>query len=192
MHLVSSAPGPNYSVKYYKQKLDHFNAADDRHWKQRYLVNQDNWDGEGPILLYTGNEGDITWFCNNTVCGKGGGGGICGRGGGGGVCGGGCIWEERERGDVGINSLLFFPQGFIFDLSAELHALVIFIEHRYYGESLPFGPASYQDKHHLGYLTSEQALADFAVLITEVKVRTLPYCGMCRGCVCVGVYLQYL
>ena len=58
----------------------------------------------------------------------------------------------------------------MFDLSARLNALVIFIEHRYYGESLPFGKASYQDKDHLGYLTSEQALADFAFLITNVKV----------------------
>ena len=61
-------------------------------------------------------------------------------------------------------------QGFIFDLSAKLNALVVFIEHRYYGESLPFGNASYQDKEHLGYLTSAQALADFALLITDVKV----------------------
>lgn len=58
----------------------------------------------------------------------------------------------------------------MFDLSAKFKALVIFIEHRYYGESLPFGNASYQDKYHLGYLTSEQALADFAVLITYIKV----------------------
>lgn len=61
----------------------------------------------------------------------------------------------------------------MFDLSARLKALVIFIEHRYYGESLPFGKDSYQDKYHLGYLTSEQALADFATLITDIKVDNL-------------------
>lgn len=66
---------------------------------------------------------------------------------------------------------IYLLQGFIFDLSESLKALVIFIEHRYYGKSLPFGQASYQDKDHLGYLTSEQALADFAVLITDVKVQ---------------------
>ena len=92
-------------------------------------------------------------------------GAICGRGEGEGRD----MWE----GSGVINSCFFF-QGFIFDLSAELSALVIFIEHRYYGESLPFGPASFKDKQHLGYLTSEQALADFAILITEVKVQTLP------------------
>jgi lysosomal Pro-X carboxypeptidase len=58
---------PNYSVKYFEQQLDHFNAADQRTFQQRYLVNQEKWEGGGPILLYTGNEGDITWFCNNTV-----------------------------------------------------------------------------------------------------------------------------
>ena len=57
-----------YSVKYFEQRVDHFNAADQRTFKQRYLVNQEEWEEGGPILLYTGNEGDITWFCNNTVC----------------------------------------------------------------------------------------------------------------------------
>ena len=47
---------------------------------------------------------------------------------------------------------------------------MIFIEHRYYGDSLPFGKVSFQDEEHLGYLTTEQALADFASLIVAVKV----------------------
>ena len=58
----------------------------------------------------------------------------------------------------------------MFELSAKLHALVVFIEHRYYGDSLPFGKESYQDKDHLGYLNSEQALADYAMLMIELKV----------------------
>ena len=59
---------PSYKVEWFQQRLDHFNAADQRTFQQRYLVNQDKWaEGKGPILLYTGNEGDITWFCNNTV-----------------------------------------------------------------------------------------------------------------------------
>jgi len=61
---------PGYSEKFFNQTLDHFNPADSRHWQHRYLVNDSYWDGRGklkngcrgPILLYTGNEGDITAF----------------------------------------------------------------------------------------------------------------------------------
>lgn len=56
-----------YTVKYFTQRLDHFNVADGRTFQQRYLVYEEQWDGWGPIFLYTGNEGDITMFSNNTV-----------------------------------------------------------------------------------------------------------------------------
>ncbi len=42
----------------------------------------------------------------------------------------------------------------------------MFAEHRYYGESKPFKKAL---RHHMQYLTSEQAMADFAELIMELK-----------------------
>lgn len=41
---------------------------------------------------------------------------------------------------------------------------------RYYGESMPFGEESF-DHDKIGYLTVEHALADFAVLVTELKVQ---------------------
>ena len=62
---MTSTPG--YTVEYFSQELDHFSLADQRTFQQRYLVNEEEWDKQGPILLYTGNEGDITWFWNNTV-----------------------------------------------------------------------------------------------------------------------------
>lgn len=59
--------------------------------------------------------------------------------------------------------------GFLLDIAPKFQALLIFIEHRFYGESLPFGNDSYKSAKTLGYLNSQQALADFAVLIRSLK-----------------------
>ena len=45
---------------------------------------------------------------------------------------------------------------------------MIFAEHRYYGESLPFGSTE-NDLKYMQYLTTEQALADYAELIFYLK-----------------------
>lgn len=71
LSLTSSQPfrsPPSYETRYYQQRLDHFNVGDERTFRQRYLYNADAWNGKGPLFVYTGNEGDITWFFNNTVC----------------------------------------------------------------------------------------------------------------------------
>ncbi|XP_015332845.1 lysosomal Pro-X carboxypeptidase isoform X1 [Marmota marmota marmota] len=125
-----SSVAKNYSVFYFQQKVDHFGFSNMKTFKQRYLLADKHWDKDGgSILFYTGNEGDIVWFCNNT--------------------------------------------GFMWDMAEELKAMLVFAEHRYYGESLPFGNNSFQDGRHLNFLTSEQALADFAELIKHLK-RTIP------------------
>ena len=69
MYTSSSKLGfpPSYEIKYYDQRLDHFNVGDNRTFRQRYLYSGNEWDKKGPIFVYTGNEGDITWFFNNTV-----------------------------------------------------------------------------------------------------------------------------
>ncbi|XP_037464317.1 lysosomal Pro-X carboxypeptidase-like [Triticum dicoccoides] len=61
--------------------------------------------------------------------------------------------------------------GFMFDIAPDFGALLVFIEHRFYGESMPFGndSDSYRSAETLGYLTSMQALTDFAILITSLK-----------------------
>ncbi|XP_056613248.1 lysosomal Pro-X carboxypeptidase isoform X1 [Triplophysa dalaica] len=116
----------SYTTFYFDQQIDHLGFLENGTFKQRYLLNDQHWHKEGgPILFYTGNEGDIAWFCNNT--------------------------------------------GFMWDVAEELGAMLVFAEHRYYGESMPFGDESYSNAKYLNYLTSEQALADFAVLIKALK-----------------------
>ena len=55
-------------MHYLTQQTDHFFGFDENlTFQQRYLVADQHWKKDnGPILFYTGNEGDITWFCNNT------------------------------------------------------------------------------------------------------------------------------
>ncbi len=51
-----------------RYQVDHFSFANQDTYPQRYLVNSTYWKrGGGPIFFYTGNEGDIEWFAQNTV-----------------------------------------------------------------------------------------------------------------------------
>ena len=58
--------------------------------------------------------------------------------------------------------------GFMNEYAEGAGALIIYAEHRYYGTSLPFGQNSFT-KENIKYLTVEQALADFAALIVDLK-----------------------
>ncbi|KAM9974791.1 hypothetical protein ACTFIW_008257 [Dictyostelium discoideum] len=134
-HFVSNdppPPPPPYQELFFLQTLDHFNFQSKGEFAQRYLVSDVYWKKpspndkvcQGPILFYTGNEGDITLFYDNSQF---------------------------------VTNVL----------AQEMNALLIFAEHRYYGESLPFGNDSWTSDN-IGYLTSEQALADYAQLIPAV------------------------
>ncbi|KAA8516774.1 hypothetical protein F0562_017028, partial [Nyssa sinensis] len=60
--------------------------------------------------------------------------------------------------------------GFLFDTAPIFKALVVFIEHRFYGKSIPFGgDKDVMNASTLGYLNSTQALADYAALIIDLK-----------------------
>uniref|UniRef100_A0A914QFI9 Lysosomal Pro-X carboxypeptidase n=1 Tax=Panagrolaimus davidi TaxID=227884 RepID=A0A914QFI9_9BILA len=61
--------------------------------------------------------------------------------------------------------------GIIWDLAGQFNAFVVFAEHRYYGASQPYGNSSisYSDITKLGYLTSAQALADYAMFLPWFK-----------------------
>ncbi|KAL3642717.1 hypothetical protein CASFOL_013532 [Castilleja foliolosa] len=122
-----------YKEKYFTQILDHFNYNPISYHKfqQRYLINAESWGGpktKSPIFVYTGNEGDIEWFAQNT--------------------------------------------GFMFETAPRFKALLVFIEHRFYGKSIPYGGSkkrAYSNSTTLGYLSSTQALADYATLILDLK-----------------------
>uniref|UniRef100_A0A1B6MI79 Lysosomal Pro-X carboxypeptidase n=1 Tax=Graphocephala atropunctata TaxID=36148 RepID=A0A1B6MI79_9HEMI len=115
-----------FKTEYFTTKVDHFNFLSDATFQLRYLINDSYWspDKNAPIFFYTGNEGDITLFAQNT--------------------------------------------GFMWEIAPEFNALVIFAEHRFYGESLPFGNKSY-DEGNIGYLSSSQALMDYVDLIAYLK-----------------------
>ncbi|KAK6929127.1 Peptidase S28, partial [Dillenia turbinata] len=61
--------------------------------------------------------------------------------------------------------------GFLTDNAARFNALLLYIEHRYYGKSVPFGPRKKVMKNPKmrGYFNSAQALADYAEVILHVK-----------------------
>lgn len=119
-----------YETRYFETKVDHFGYANNDTYKMRYLFADQYWDHQGgPIFFYTGNEGSITTFANNS--------------------------------------------GLMWDWAPEFRALLIFAEHRYYGKSMPYGKDSFKSPVHLGYLTVEQALADYADLLQYIR-NTLP------------------
>uniref|UniRef100_A0A915N3C2 Uncharacterized protein n=1 Tax=Meloidogyne javanica TaxID=6303 RepID=A0A915N3C2_MELJA len=61
----------------------------------------------------------------------------------------------------------------MWDIAPEFGAAIVFAEHRYYGESLPFGNETYSNISTMAYLSSEQALGDFAVLIKYLKEKRI-------------------
>jgi lysosomal Pro-X carboxypeptidase len=61
----------------------------------------------------------------------------------------------------------------MWDIAPEFSAAVVFAEHRFYGKTQPFGNNSYAKVSNLGYLSSEQALADFVELINYLKNEVL-------------------
>lgn len=117
-----------YEIKEFEVPVDHFNFAVNSTFKLRYLYNDsfiDNQSGKHPLFFYTGNEGDIETFAQNT--------------------------------------------GFMWELAKKYRACVVFAEHRYYGKSLPFGNLTFNFTQNYGSLTVEQALEDYALLITGLQ-----------------------
>ncbi|KAM5163722.1 putative serine protease K12H4.7 [Mantella aurantiaca] len=54
--------------QWFEQRLDHFNGADTRVWKQRYFINDSFTSDDGPIFLMIGGEGaaNPAWMTQGT------------------------------------------------------------------------------------------------------------------------------
>lgn len=57
-----------YNIDFYPDMpVDHFSYTINKTFKMRFLYNDTWYKDDGPIFFYTGNEGDITSFGDNTV-----------------------------------------------------------------------------------------------------------------------------
>jgi lysosomal Pro-X carboxypeptidase len=115
----------------FTQKIDHFGFVNMDTFEQRYIINKDYWENGRPIFFYAGNEGlnegffmkktliyrflgDIDLFCDNTG------------------------FSELSKYIIELYSI-----DLVWDIAPIFNAMLIFAEHRYYGQSLPYGNASY-------------------------------------------------
>jgi len=72
-------------------------------------------------------------------------------------------------GNEGAVESYWNNSGYWTNVMAPKHgALLLFVEHRYFGESLPFGAKSLDGKN-AKYLSSEQALADYGIFLHQYK-----------------------
>jgi lysosomal Pro-X carboxypeptidase len=87
------------------------------------------------------------------------------------------LFYNGNEGDV---TLYANNTGLMWENAQEFGALLVFAEHRYYGQSMPV-----PDPTDMSYLSSAQALADYAVLIRAIKESLGPQ-GMALPVVTVG------
>ncbi|KAK3119786.1 hypothetical protein QOZ80_9AG0675150 [Eleusine coracana subsp. coracana] len=76
-------------------------------------------------------------------------------------------------GNEGDVELFANNTGFMWEVAPRFGAMLVFVEHRYYGASMPFGSAkaAFKDASTLGYLTTTQAIADLATLVLSLKAN---------------------
>jgi lysosomal Pro-X carboxypeptidase len=81
-------------------------------------------------------------------------------------------------GNEGPVEMFYENTGFYNDLvKKEMSGLLVYLEHRYFGESMPFGSkeASYS-KENLTFLTTQEAVADLARFAQQLKKERCPDC----------------
>ena len=140
---------PAYQTKYFEQVLDHFRFDN---------LPEASWSQR---YLYSdeywgsGTKGVDFKFSGN--------------------CPGPILFYSGNEGPI---DAFWKSNGFMRELAAKWGGLLIFAEHRYYGTSLPFGKKSLTPDNAV-FLSTEQALADYATLLTELKSSILPNATDC-------------
>jgi len=80
-------------------------------------------------------------------------------------CGGPIFFYSGNEGPI---ESFYKNTGLPFEWAEEFGADIVFVEHRYYGGSLPFGDATYNGTaSNLKFLRVEQALADYALFMRD-------------------------
>ncbi|XP_020975914.1 lysosomal Pro-X carboxypeptidase-like [Arachis ipaensis] len=77
------------------------------------------------------------------------------------------VWFNGETSlEDGIDAA-----GILKDNALRFKALLLYIEHRYYGKSFPFGSSeeALKNASTMGYLNSAQALADYAAILLDIR-----------------------
>jgi lysosomal Pro-X carboxypeptidase len=81
--------------------------------------------------------------------------------------GGSVFFYAGNEADV---TLYLNNTGLLWEMAPRHDAMLVFAEHRYYGQSKPFqGAGLYRNASTMAWLTTEQAMADYAELIFELK-----------------------
>ncbi|EFA84445.1 hypothetical protein PPL_02477 [Heterostelium album PN500] len=115
-----SSKGVEY--QWFTQELDHFDQQNTKTFQQRYLINDQYWDGKGPVFIMINGEGPMTI---GTV--------------------------------LGLKYI---------DWAKQFNALVVALEHRYYGASFATPDISTEN---LQYLSSDQASKNIQRLILIIS-----------------------
>ena len=72
-------------------------------------------------------------------------------------------------GGEGMIEDFYDNTGAMFEFAETTNATVVFLEHRYYGQSFPFGKTDSFTPRNVSYLTIEQAMADFAQFLPHYQ-----------------------
>ncbi|KAL3620001.1 hypothetical protein CASFOL_034913 [Castilleja foliolosa] len=153
-NLIPKANTNDYKIYNYTQTLDHFNYAPSSYatFKQRYAISSKYWGGpktNAPIFAYLGEEVSMDADLE--------------------------AWADPRGGHVchgpPQDPPLLEGVGFLNENAPYFKSLSVFIEHRYYGGSMPAGSMKEAIKNNTlrGYFNSAQAIADYAEILLHIK-----------------------